>query len=67
LSFDSFRFEQKITHVFPKSIVEKGIKSYGIETNTRDLFIVHKISSKIGFGISTFSALKEGEIVAEYV
>ena len=64
---ENFLFEQKITHTFPKSLAEKGIKSYGIETNTRDLFIVHKISSKIGFAISTYSALKEGIIVAEYV
>jgi SET domain-containing protein len=64
---ESFRFKQDITHSFPKNLIEKGIKSYGVETNTRDLFVVHKISAKIGFAISTYSALKEGMIVAEYV
>jgi hypothetical protein len=64
---ENFRFKQKITHSFPKSLTEKGMKSYGTETNTRDLFIVHKVSAKIGFAISTYSALKEGVIVAEYV
>jgi hypothetical protein len=43
------------------------VESYGTETNTMDLFILHKISSKIGFGISTYSALKQGSIIAEYV
>ena len=32
-----------------------------------DLFILHKISSKIGFTISTYSALKKGMVIAEYV
>ena len=64
---ENFRFKQDITHSFPKNLIEKGIKSYGVETNTRDLFVVHKISAKIGFAISTYSALKEGMIVAEYV
>ena len=64
---ENFRFKQDITQSFPKNLIEKGIKSYGVETNTRDLFVVHKISAKIGFAISTYSALKEGMIVAEYV
>lgn len=65
---ENFRSKnQKIMHSFPDSLIEKGIKSYVTETNTRELFVLHKISSKIGFAISTYSALKEGAIVAEYV
>lgn len=64
---ESFRFKQDITHSFPKHLIEKGIKSYKVETNTRELFVLHKISEKIGFAISTYSALKKGMIIAEYV
>jgi hypothetical protein len=64
---ENFRFKQKITHDFPVSLSKEGVKSYGIETNTKKLFILHKISSKIGFTISTYSALKKGMIIAEYV
>ena len=62
---ENFRFEQKTTTPFPNAL--KDLSSYAIETNTLDLFVLHKISSKIGFTISTYSALKKGAIIAEYV
>ncbi len=62
---EHFRFEQKIEVQVPKNLAE--ITSYPIEANTLNLFILHKISPQIGFGISTYSALKKGRIVAEYV
>lgn len=63
---EEFRFEKEIITIFPETLKEE-ITAYGIETNTLNLFVLHKISSKLGFGISTYSALKKGTIVAEYV
>lgn len=63
---ESFRSEKNIKTLFPKNIA-KEIYSYGIETNTMDLFVLHKISSKIGLTISTYAALKKGMVIVEYV
>ncbi len=63
---EKFRFENNIKTLFPKELINK-VDSYGIETNTMDLFVLHKLSSKIGFGISTYAALKKGMVIAEYV
>ncbi len=63
---EKFRFEKDIKTPFPKNIA-KEIDSYGIETNAMNLFVLHKLSSKIGFGISTYAALKKGMVIAEYV
>lgn len=62
---EAYRFQENIVTPFPK--VLKDLKSYDIETNTLNLFVLHKISPKIGFGISTYSALKKGRVIAEYV
>ena len=63
---EKFSRENNITHSFPLSLKDI-IKSYRIETNTLNLFVLHKTSSKMGFGISTYSALPKASIVAEYV
>jgi hypothetical protein len=63
---ESFRSEKDIKTLFPKELINK-VDSYGIETNTMNLFVLHKLSSKIGFGISTYAALKKGMVIAEYV
>lgn len=62
---EKFRLEQNISAKFPKSLAD--IESYGIEGNTLNLFVLHKTSTKMGYGISTYSALKKGVVVAEYV
>jgi hypothetical protein len=63
---ENYRLEKSILTPMPNSLIGK-IDSYGIETNTMDLFVLHKISSKIGFTISTYSALKKGMVITEYV
>ena len=37
---ENFRFKQKITLDFPVSLSKEGVKSYGIETNTKNLFYI---------------------------
>ncbi|MFQ3306889.1 MAG: hypothetical protein ACI8ZF_000121 [Candidatus Midichloriaceae bacterium] len=65
---ESFRSEhEKMPIAFPLKFTETGKIHYGTETNPKDLLVLHTISPKIGLGISSYSALKERSIIAEYV
>ena len=45
----------------------KDLPSYITKKNTLNLFVLHKTSSKTGFGISTYSALERGMVISEYI
>lgn len=61
---EAYRFKNDIKIAFPDFL---NVQSYGIEANTLNLFVLHKTSTKMGYGISTYSALEKGSIVAEYI
>lgn len=61
---EAYRLKHDIKVSFPDFL---DVDQYGIESGTLNLFILHKTSTKMGYGISTYSALKKGMIVAEYI
>lgn len=58
-------FKTNIKKIFSKS--SDVAPPHSIIENTLDSFILHSLSKKIGFGISSNTIIKKGSIIAEYV
>ncbi len=60
-----YRDENKLVSKMLTSL--RDIDDYLVEKNTLNLFILYQASPKMGFGIATYSALKKGMVIAEYI